>query len=108
MAAEKIGFDVAVSFIGCYHYDSGRDVGFGETVMPDILIRGMDAGSLNRLKARAKQHGRSLQGEAKLVLEQAAGIDAAQVADMFDGWKQRFDGRKFTSSTELISEDRQR
>ena len=55
--------------------------------MPDILIRGLDAQAVKRLKTRAKQHGRSLQGEAKLLLEQAAGIDGDQVADMFDGWK---------------------
>lgn len=76
--------------------------------MPDILIRGLDAQALKRLKARAKQHGRSLQGEAKLLLEQAAGIEGRQIAAMFDGWKQRFSGRKFSDSADLIDEDRRR
>ena len=76
--------------------------------MPDILIRGLDAQALKRLKTRAKQHGRSLQGEAKLLLEQAAGIGAEEVAAMLDGWKQRFSGRKFSDSAGLIGEDRQR
>ena len=76
--------------------------------MPDILIRGLDAQAVKRLKTRAKRHGRSLQSEAKLLLEQAAGIGGDQVADMFDGWKQRFAGRKFSDGAELIAEDRQR
>ena len=61
--------------------------------MPDILIRGLDAQVLKRLKARAKQNGRSLQGEARLLLERAAGFSGDQIAAMFDGWKQRFTDR---------------
>ena len=76
--------------------------------MPDILIRGLDAQALKRLKTRAKKHGRSLQGEAKLLLEQAAGIGAEEITVMLDGWKQRFSGRKFSDSAELIAKDRQR
>jgi len=76
--------------------------------MPDILIRELDAQAVKRLKARAKRNGRSLQGEAKLLLEQAAGIGGEEVAAMLDGWKQRFTGRKFSDSTDMIGEDRQR
>ena len=76
--------------------------------MPDILIRGLAAQTVKRLKTRAKQHGRSLQGEAKLLLEQAAGIGGEEITAMFDGWKQRFSGRKFSDSTDIIGKDRQR
>ncbi len=76
--------------------------------MPDILVRGLSDEKLKRLKVRAKQHGRSLQGEAKTILENAAGADSKEVAAMLGRWKQRFKGRKFSDSTELISEDRQR
>ena len=76
--------------------------------MPDILIRGLDAQTLKRLKTRASKHGRSLQGEAKLLLEQASGIGPEEVSAMFDGWKERFSGRKFRDSVEMIREDRQR
>jgi len=76
--------------------------------MPDILIRGLDAKTVKKLKARAKRSGRSLQGEAKLLLEQAAGIGGEEVAAMFDGWKQRFTGRKFSDSADMIDEDRRR
>ena len=74
--------------------------------MADILIRGIDDGAMKRLKARAKRHGRSLQGEARLLLEQAAGSE--EVAAMLKGWKKRLSGRRFSDSAELIREDRER
>lgn len=76
--------------------------------MPDILVRGLNAETLKRLKAQAKQHGRSLQGEAKLLLERAAGANPEEIAEMLDGWKKKFAGRKLSSSVDLIREDRDR
>lgn len=76
--------------------------------MPDILIRGLDPQTLKRLKARARRHGRSLQREAQLALQQAAGAGADKVAAMLDAWKGRFAGRRFSSSVKLIREDRNR
>ena len=76
--------------------------------MSDILIRGLDAETVKRLKARARRHGRSLQSEAKLLLEQAAGASGEEIAAMLEGWKGRFAGRRFTDSVDLIREDRQR
>ena len=76
--------------------------------MPDILVRDVKHETLERLKARAKRHGRSLQSEAKMLLEQAAGAAGEEVAAMFDGWKNRFSGRKFRDSADLIREDRGR
>ena len=76
--------------------------------MPDILIRGLDEETLKRLKARAKRHGRSLQREAKHLLEEAAGADPKQVSAIFANWREEFAGRRFSDSTELIAEDRQR
>jgi len=75
--------------------------------MPDILIRGLDAQSLKRLKQRAKQHGRSLQAEAKMVLENAAGVSVAEALQSARDWRKKL-GRRFDDSTELIREDRQR
>ena len=76
--------------------------------MSDILIRGLDKRSLERLRARARRHGRSLQSEARLVLEQAAGADPEQVASIFADWKKRFAGRRFKSSAKIIRQDRKR
>jgi plasmid stability protein len=76
--------------------------------MADILIRGFDAHALRRLKARAKRNGRSLQSEAKLLLEQAAGPGPAEVAAMLEKWRRKLRGRKFDDSVSLIREDRER
>jgi plasmid stability protein len=73
-----------------------------------MLIRGLNARVVKRLQARAKRHGRSLQGEIRRVLEQAAGADPEEVAALFAGWKKRFAGRRFVGSARLIREDRQR
>jgi antitoxin FitA len=76
--------------------------------MADILIRDLDAQTVRRLKARAKHHGRSLQSEARLLLERAAGLTRSDIAAMLDGWKKRFADRDRTSSEALIREDRDR
>lgn len=74
--------------------------------MPDMLIRNLDEKTLERLKARAERNRRSLQGEAKYLLEQAAG--AEDIAGMLDRWRARFQGRSLESSSDLIREDRDR
>ena len=76
--------------------------------MPDILIRGLKPETIRQLKARAKRHGRSLQSEARLLVEQATGGNTQHIAVMFDRWQRRFAGRKFSSSARLIREDRKR
>ena len=76
--------------------------------MPDILVRGLDARVVKQLKAKAKQHGRSLQGEAKRLLEQGAGIETSDFAQILDKWKKRFAGRTFGASLDDLREDRER
>ncbi len=76
--------------------------------MPDILVRDVKQEMLERLKARAKRHGRSLQSEAKMLLEQAAGAGGEEVTALLDAWRKRFSGRKFCDSADLIREDRGR
>ncbi|OHB80298.1 MAG: hypothetical protein A2W31_14320 [Planctomycetes bacterium RBG_16_64_10] len=76
--------------------------------MPDILVRGVTHVTLERLKARADRHGRSLQSEAKILLEQAAGASGEELAALFGAWRKRFAGRRFCDSADLIREDRGR
>ena len=57
--------------------------------MPDILVRGLDARVVKQLKAKAKQNGRSLQGEVKMTLERAAGTEATEVMQIMENWKRR-------------------
>ena len=76
--------------------------------MPDILVRGLDTETIKRLKARANQHGRSLQSEVKMLVERAAGTGGEQIAAVLKRWEGQFAGRRFSSSARLIREDRNR
>jgi len=77
--------------------------------MPDILVRDIDPEKLERLKARAKRNGRSLQSEAKLLLEEASTERSMdEVLEMARKWRKQFSGRKFSSSVDMIREDRER
>lgn len=75
--------------------------------MADILVRGLNPEALKRLKARAKQHGRSLQSEARMVLENAAGASIDEVMEAARAWRNKL-GRRFDDSAALIREDRDR
>ena len=76
--------------------------------MSQILVRNLDDAAVERLKSRAKAHGRSLQSEAKYILEQSARIDVAEARKLVDCIRRSFEGRKFVDSTELVREDRDR
>ncbi len=76
--------------------------------MGDILIRGLDKNTVKRLKDRAKRHGRSVQGEAKRILERAASLGPDEVAERLKAWKSRLRGKRFGDSAALIREDRER
>jgi plasmid stability protein len=73
-----------------------------------ILVRNLDDAAVERLKSRARAHGRSLQAEAKDILEQSARIDVAEARKLVDCIRRSFEGRKFVDSTELVREDRDR
>jgi len=78
--------------------------------MPDILVRDIDPEKLELFKARAKRNGRSLQSEAKLLIEEAAAERTGEeVLALLKTWKKQFAGRKFSvSSVDLLREDRDR
>jgi plasmid stability protein len=78
--------------------------------MSDILIRGIDGNTIQRLKARAKRNGRSLQGEAKLILEHAAGHSLPEALNAAAQWRRRLakQGKCFTDAAASIREDRER
>jgi plasmid stability protein len=75
--------------------------------MPDILVRGVKVEVVKRLKMRAKQHGRSLQSEAKRLLENAAGLSIDEALEAGRAWREKL-GRRFDDSSELIQQDRKR
>jgi plasmid stability protein len=79
--------------------------------MAQILVRNLDEKVVKQLKKRAKREGRSLQAEAKRILEQAVTsptVDMATAKKMMEDFRRRFKGRRFSDSAELIREDRDR
>jgi len=79
--------------------------------MAQILVRNLDAKAVKKLKERARKAGRSLQAEAKMILEKEANspkVDMETARRLCEKWRRRFKGRKFPDSVELIREGRDR
>jgi hypothetical protein len=76
--------------------------------MAQILVRDLDDQTVQRLKARAQQHGRSLEGEARHLLSRGAGLSFADARKLGRQWHQKLAGRRLPDSTELVRRDRQR
>ena len=77
--------------------------------MAQILVRNLKEKTVKALKALAKRNGRSLQAEAKMMLERAADrqtLSAEEARKRLEEFRGRFKGRKFSDSAELIREDR--
>ena len=79
--------------------------------MAQILVRNLDQEVVDKLKSQARKNGRSLQTEVKLVLTRHAlepTVDMETAQKMLAKFRKRFKGKKFSDSTELIREDRDR
>ncbi len=76
--------------------------------MPSLLIRDIDSGLLSELRASAKAHGRSLQAEIHVILEQARLRRLAETRRISARWLRRLRGTRQSDSTKLIREDRDR
>ena len=77
--------------------------------MAQILVRNLDEGVVKKMKERAKKNGRSLQAEAKMILEREADrpkLSMEEARKAADAFRARFKGRKFTDSVKLLREDR--
>ncbi len=76
--------------------------------MAQVLVRDLDKVVIDRLKARAQRHGRSLQVELKGILEQAASTDAASARKIAARLRHKLSGRSHSDSAVLLSQDRSR
>ena len=76
--------------------------------MAQLLVRDLEPEVIERLKSRARQHGRSLQGEVKSILEAAAPLSMDEARHIAERWQQRLAGRISGDSADLIREDRDR
>ena len=76
--------------------------------MASILVRNLDEKIVGRLKAIAKDHGRSLQGEVKAILTETVSLLTMEAAAVSAGWRKSLKGRHMIDSAGLIREDRDR
>lgn len=77
--------------------------------MPDVLVRDLDDSSLDRLKQRARAHGRSLGAELRMILQQASRqADLGTARARAEQMTRRLADRPHTEGAELLREDRSR
>lgn len=78
--------------------------------MPQILIRHLGANVVSQLKERAKRHRRSLEAEARTILEEAIdyGARIEEFREWSDQFRQQLSGRPQSDSVELLRQDRER
>jgi len=70
--------------------------------MAQIIVRNLETDIVDNLKLRAKQHGRSLEGEARQILTQSAGLYPHQTKKLAKQWHKKLAGQKFPDTTNII------
>jgi plasmid stability protein len=73
-----------------------------------ILVRKLPDAVVERLKARAKRNSRSLESEARDILQQAVTRERAEFLRAADAMRARLAGRPHTETLDLLREDRDR
>ena len=76
--------------------------------MAQVLVRNLDPELLEKLKERAREHGRSLQAEMKEIFESAARFTLTDARKAAARIRRRLSAKKQTDSAELIARDRAR
>ncbi|MGH9317663.1 MAG: FitA-like ribbon-helix-helix domain-containing protein [Thermoanaerobaculia bacterium] len=76
--------------------------------MPQVLVREVETSTLDRLKKRARENGRSLQSELRQILEDAVRYSPSEMRAAAERIRKSLMGRKHSDSVELIREDRDR
>jgi antitoxin FitA len=76
--------------------------------MSQVLVRDLAPEVLEQLKGRARLHGRSLQGELKVILESATLFSLDEARAVSERWRQRLAGQMTSDSADLLREDRDR
>lgn len=76
--------------------------------MAQIIVRNLESDVVDKLKLRAKIHGRSLESEARQILAQSAGLDPNQAKKVAMQWHKKLSAHKFPDTTKLLRQDRNR
>jgi len=74
--------------------------------MPNILIRDLTPETIEKLKARARRNGRSMQSELKTILEQAAQVEFLEAEILSSKIRRMLGDREHTDSAELAEKER--
>ncbi len=76
--------------------------------MGRVLVRNLDDAVVERLKRRASQNGRSLEGELRHILEQAAEANMTEARRLAGQIRRKLAGRQHSDSAQMLAEDRGR
>ncbi|MEW6267725.1 MAG: hypothetical protein AB1689_00340 [Thermodesulfobacteriota bacterium] len=76
--------------------------------MAQVIIRNLDDQAVDRLKARARRKGVSLESELRAIVTDAARIDRSSFRERAARLRRKLGRRPVSDSTELIREDRDR
>jgi plasmid stability protein len=76
--------------------------------MAQVLVRNLGDATVERLKRRARSHGRSLQAELHDILERAARTDIADARRAAEKSRRKLSDREHSDSAQLVGEDRSR
>jgi antitoxin FitA len=74
----------------------------------ELILRDVTPEVVEGLRKRAEDHGRSVEGEARAILEESLGLSKSRARDAARRIREQFAGRTFSDSAELIREDRDR
>jgi plasmid stability protein len=76
--------------------------------MPQLLVRDLEKKTIDRLKEQARRNRRSLQGEVKLILEEAVKLSWGEARDVTSTYRKALAGKTQSDSADLVREDRER
>jgi plasmid stability protein len=76
--------------------------------MAQVLVRNLEAAIVDRLKRRARRHGRSLQAELYEILERASRTDIEDARRVAERIRRKLADRQHTDSAQLVGKDRAR
>ncbi len=72
--------------------------------MAEILVRDLDPEIVAGLKTPGRLHGRSLQKEIKLILEESTPVDIRQAAKLMESWQERLAGTEIADHITWIED----
>ncbi|PWU22289.1 MAG: hypothetical protein C5B48_10305 [Candidatus Rokuibacteriota bacterium] len=76
--------------------------------MAQVVIRNIDDAAMDRLKARARRNGVSLERELRTILTETARLDDSGFRRRAAAFRRKLSGRRHSDSAKLIRDDRDR